>query len=176
MADTLARLSAVLAARGIEVFAITDHSGKARDVGLELRDTKLVIFGSPSATVIEAAPLAALDMPLRVVVWEDGYQTRVSYPAPAPSHAGMPSMENWRTHWPASTRSSARSSTARTDGRYHGLRSSSVAPRTAFGRVRQINTRLLWARWELRSGGVLDDQRRSRWETRTQLAIGWEKE
>jgi uncharacterized protein (DUF302 family) len=83
MADTLARLSAVLAARGIEVFAITDHSGKARDVGLELRDTKLVIFGSPSATVIEAAPLAALDMPLRVVVWEDGYQTRVSYPAPA---------------------------------------------------------------------------------------------
>jgi hypothetical protein len=123
MADTLARLSAVLAARGIEVFAIIDHSSKARDVGLELRDTKLVIFGSPSATVIEAAPLAALDMPLRVVVWEDGYQTRVSYPAPAPSHAGMPSMENWRTHWPASTRSSARSSTARTDGRYHGLRS-----------------------------------------------------
>ena len=57
MAGTLARLSAVLAARGIiEVFAIIDHSSKARDVGLELRDTKLVIFGSPSATtpVIEA--------------------------------------------------------------------------------------------------------------------------
>ena len=85
MADTLARLSAVVAARGMEMFAVIDHSGKARDVGLDLRDTKLVIFGSPSAAtpVIEAAPLAALDLPLRVVVWEDGYRTLVSYPAPA---------------------------------------------------------------------------------------------
>jgi uncharacterized protein (DUF302 family) len=85
MADTLARLSAVAAARGMEVFAVIDLSGKARDAGLDLRDTKLVIFGSPSAAtpVIEAAPLAALDLPLRVVVWEDGYQTKVSYAAPA---------------------------------------------------------------------------------------------
>ena len=84
MADTVARLSAVVAARGMEVFAVIDHSGKARDVGLDLRDTKLVIFGSPSAAtpVIQAAPLAALDLPLRVVVWEDGYQTLVSYPTP----------------------------------------------------------------------------------------------
>ena len=49
MADTVARLSAVVAARGMEVFAVIDHSRKARDVGLDLRDTKLVIFGSPSA-------------------------------------------------------------------------------------------------------------------------------
>ena len=85
VADTVARLSAVVAAHGMEVFAVIDHSGKAREVGLDLRDTKLVIFGSPSAAtpVIEAAPLAALDLPLRVVVWEDGYQTLVSYPAPA---------------------------------------------------------------------------------------------
>ena len=85
MADTLARLSAVVAARGMEVFAVIDHSGKAREIGLDLRDTKLVIFGSASAAtpVIEAAPLAALDLPMRVVVWEDGYQTLVSYPAPA---------------------------------------------------------------------------------------------
>jgi uncharacterized protein (DUF302 family) len=84
MADTVARLSAVVAARGMEVLAIIDHSGRARDVGLDLRDTKLVIFGSPSAVtpVIKATPLAALDLPLRVVVWEDGYQTLVSYPAP----------------------------------------------------------------------------------------------
>jgi uncharacterized protein (DUF302 family) len=84
MADTVARLSAVVSARGMEVFAVIDHSGKARDVGLELRDTKLVIFGSPAALtpLIDTAPLAALDLPLRVVVWEDGYQTLVSYPAP----------------------------------------------------------------------------------------------
>lgn len=85
MAETLARLSAVVAARGMEVFAVIDHSGKARDVGLDLRDTKLVIFGSPAAAtpVIEAAPLAALDLPFRVAVWQDGYQTLVSYAAPA---------------------------------------------------------------------------------------------
>jgi uncharacterized protein (DUF302 family) len=85
MADTLARLSAVVVARGMEMLAVIDHSGKARDVGLGLRDTKLVIFGNPLAAtpVMEAAPRAALDLPFRVVVWEDGFQTLVSYPAPA---------------------------------------------------------------------------------------------
>src|SRR5437879_1511757 len=73
MVDTIARLSAVGAARGMEVFAVIDHSGTARDAGLELRDTKLVMLGSPSATtpVIEAAPLAALDLPLHIVVCQD---------------------------------------------------------------------------------------------------------
>src|SRR5215510_4706917 len=82
--ETLARLAAVVAARGMEVFAVIDHSAKAREVGLDLRNTKLVIFGSPSAAtpVIEAAPLAALDLPFRVVVWEDGYRTLLSYAAP----------------------------------------------------------------------------------------------
>jgi uncharacterized protein (DUF302 family) len=84
MADTVARLSAVVAARGLEVYAVIDHSGKARDVGLALRETRLVIFGSPSAVtpLIDTRPLAALDLPLRVLVWEDGHRTLVSYPAP----------------------------------------------------------------------------------------------
>ena len=84
MADTVARLSAVVAARGMKVFAVIDHSDEAKRVGLALRDTKLFIVGSPSATtlVIAAAPLAALDLPLHVVVWEDGHQTKVSYPSP----------------------------------------------------------------------------------------------
>ena len=96
MADTVARLSAVVAARGMEVLAIIDHSAKARDVGLDLRETKLVIFGSPSAAaaVIKAAPLAALDLPLRVVVWEDGYQTLVSYPCTR--GGGTPVWPRWR--------------------------------------------------------------------------------
>lgn len=85
LADTVARLSAVVAARGLKVFAVIDHSEEARRVGLALRDTKLFIVGSPSIStpVIEAVPLAALDLPLRVVVWEDGYKTKVSYPSPA---------------------------------------------------------------------------------------------
>lgn len=85
MTDTVARLTAVLAARGMKVFAVIDHADEARGVGLALRDTKLFIVGSPSVSTaaIEAAPLAALDLPLRVVVWEDGYQTKLSYPSPS---------------------------------------------------------------------------------------------
>jgi uncharacterized protein (DUF302 family) len=84
VADTLARLSAVVAARGMKLFTVIDHSGEAEANGLELRDTKLVIFGSPQAgtPVMAAAPLAALDLPLKVLVWADGDQTNVSYTAP----------------------------------------------------------------------------------------------
>lgn len=85
VADTVARLSATVVARGMKVYAVIDHSDEARRAGLELRDTKLFIVGSPSVSTpaIAVAPLAALDLPLRVVVWEDGYQTKVSYPSPA---------------------------------------------------------------------------------------------
>jgi uncharacterized protein (DUF302 family) len=83
--ETVDRLSAIVAARGMKRFALVDHSGEARSVGLELRDTKLVIFGSPEAgtPVMEAAPLAALDLPLKVVVWLDAHQTNLSYTAPS---------------------------------------------------------------------------------------------
>jgi uncharacterized protein (DUF302 family) len=50
-----------------------------------LRDTKVVVFGSPAAgtPVIDAVPLAALDLPLKVLVWDDAGQTKLSYLAPA---------------------------------------------------------------------------------------------
>ena len=83
-ADTLSRLLAVAAARGLKVFGVIDHSGEAKAIGLELRDTKVVIFGSPQAgtPVMLAAPTAALDLPLKVLVWDDEGQTKVSYTAP----------------------------------------------------------------------------------------------
>lgn len=83
--DTVARLSAIVAAKGMKLFAVVDHSGEAEAVGLELRDTKLVIFGSPQAgtPVMQAAALAALDLPLKVLVWLDEHQTKLSYTAPA---------------------------------------------------------------------------------------------
>ncbi len=82
--DTVARLSAVIAARGMKLFAVIDHSSEAAGRGLHLRETKVVIFGSPEAgtPVMAAAPLAALDLPLRVLVWADGHQTKLSYAAP----------------------------------------------------------------------------------------------
>jgi len=84
VAETTARLSTIVAAQGMKVFAVIDHSGEAEAVGLDLRDTKLVIFGSPQAgtPVMQAAPLAALDLPLKVLVWLDQDQTMLSYTAP----------------------------------------------------------------------------------------------
>jgi uncharacterized protein (DUF302 family) len=85
VSDTVARLSAVVTARGMKVFTVIDHSGEAEAAGLELRNTKLVIFGSPATgtPVMVSAPLAALDLPLKVLVWEDERTTKLSYTAPA---------------------------------------------------------------------------------------------
>lgn len=82
--ETVSRLSGVVAAKGLKVFTVIDHSGEAKAVGLELRETQVVIFGSPKAgtPVMVAAPLAALDLPLKVLVWADGPQTKLSYTAP----------------------------------------------------------------------------------------------
>jgi uncharacterized protein (DUF302 family) len=84
VADTVVRLSALVAEKGMKLFALIDHSGEAEAVGLQLRDTKVVIFGSPQAgtPVMGASPLAALDLPLKVLIWEDGEQTKVCYTAP----------------------------------------------------------------------------------------------
>jgi uncharacterized protein (DUF302 family) len=85
VADTVARLSALIAEKGITLFGVIDHSGEAHAQGLELRDTKVVMFGSPAAgtPVMQARPLAALDLPLKVLVWDDGGQTKLTYTAPA---------------------------------------------------------------------------------------------
>ncbi len=85
VADTVARLESLAEGKGMKVFAVIDHSGEATQAGLELRDTKVVIFGSPQAgtPVMAAAPLAALDLPLKVLVWSDDGQTKLTYTAPA---------------------------------------------------------------------------------------------
>ena len=84
--DTVARLLDMLGSKGIKVFAVIDQRAEARAVGLDLRETTLVIFGNPAAGtgVMVAAPLSALDLPLKVLVWaEPGQGTSVSYTAPA---------------------------------------------------------------------------------------------
>jgi uncharacterized protein (DUF302 family) len=86
VAGTVARLVDLLGSKGVKVFAVIDQQAEARAVGLDLRETTLVIFGNPKAGtgVMEAAPLAALDLPLKVLVWaEPGGATSVSYTAPA---------------------------------------------------------------------------------------------
>jgi uncharacterized protein (DUF302 family) len=82
--DTVTRLTAIVQERQMKVFAVIDHSGEAAATGLDLRDTKVVIFGSPTGgtPVMQAVPEAALDLPLKVLVWDDAGQTRIGYTAP----------------------------------------------------------------------------------------------
>ncbi|MGH9096518.1 MAG: DUF302 domain-containing protein [Acidimicrobiales bacterium] len=83
-ADTVAKLIDLVEARGMTVFSVVDHSGEAARQGLALRDTKLVIFGSPTAgtPVMQASPLTALDLPLKVLIWDNDGQTQVSFTSP----------------------------------------------------------------------------------------------
>ncbi len=83
-ADTVARLTELISARGLKLFAVIDQRAEANQAGLDLRDTTLVVFGSPAAgtAVMAAAPLSALDLPLKVLIWDDAGQTKVSYTSP----------------------------------------------------------------------------------------------
>lgn len=79
-------MEAVLQAKGVKVFDLIDHSGEAAEAGLSLRPTKLLIFGNPKAgtPLMVAAPSIAIDLPLKILVWEDaGGSVCVSYNSPA---------------------------------------------------------------------------------------------
>jgi uncharacterized protein (DUF302 family) len=83
--DAVSRLTALVERRGLTLFSVIDHSGEAEKVGLQMPDTKLVVFGSPAAgtPVMVAAPLAALDLPLKLLVWADSAgAVSVSYNSP----------------------------------------------------------------------------------------------
>jgi uncharacterized protein (DUF302 family) len=69
----LHRVVALVEGIGLEVFSVIDHSGEATEVGLTMPDTKLVIFGNPrgGTPLMLAHPLIALDLPLKVLLWED---------------------------------------------------------------------------------------------------------
>jgi uncharacterized protein (DUF302 family) len=85
VSETVSRLTGILGAKGLKVFAVIDQSAEARQVGLPLRETTLVLFGNPAAgtPVMVAAPLSALDLPLKVLIWDDAGQTKVTYYGPA---------------------------------------------------------------------------------------------
>lgn len=72
--ETLDRLEAILREKGAKVFARVDHSGEAMKVGMKMNPTQLLVFGDPRAgtPVMREVPLAALDLPLRALAWQDG--------------------------------------------------------------------------------------------------------
>jgi uncharacterized protein (DUF302 family) len=84
ISEVLERLQKEVHEKGLDVFALIDHSGAAERAGLEMQDAKLLIFGSPKAgtPLMVASPLLALDLPLKVLVWRnrDG-EVLVSYNA-----------------------------------------------------------------------------------------------
>jgi len=84
--ETVARLLELLASKGVKVFVVIDQRAEALAVGLDLRETTLVVFGNPAAgtEVMGAAPFAALDLPLKVLVWSGSNGvTQVSYTDPS---------------------------------------------------------------------------------------------
>ena len=71
--ETLARVQGLLTKNGVTIFALVDHSGEAANVGLTMRPTQLLIFGSPATgtPVMLAAPSVAIDLPLKALAWQD---------------------------------------------------------------------------------------------------------
>lgn len=83
--ETVEKLKTTLESKGVTLFALVDHSGEAEKVGMKMRPTKLMIFGSPKAgtPLMLAAPSIAIDLPLKILVWEDSRgKVWVSYNSP----------------------------------------------------------------------------------------------
>jgi uncharacterized protein (DUF302 family) len=74
VSETVERLKSLLAQKGIQLFAHIDHAAGAEKVGLSLRPTQVLIFGNPKAgtPLMQSQQTAGLDLPLRILVWEDG--------------------------------------------------------------------------------------------------------
>ena len=84
--QTVEKLKGILNEKGVTLFALVDHSGEAEKVGMKMPPTKLLIFGSPKAgtPLMLAVPSIAIDLPLKVLVWEDSSgKVWISYNSPA---------------------------------------------------------------------------------------------
>jgi uncharacterized protein (DUF302 family) len=84
--QTVQRFQQILEAKGVKLFALIDHSGEAEKAGMHMPPTKLLIFGNPKAgtPLMLASPSVAIDLPLKVLVWEDSAaRVWISYNSPA---------------------------------------------------------------------------------------------
>jgi uncharacterized protein (DUF302 family) len=83
--ETVRRFTSLLQQKNIKLFAVVDHAGEAHAAGLELRPTRVVIFGNPKAgtPIMQASQTAAIDLPLKLLVWTDEQQqTWISWNSP----------------------------------------------------------------------------------------------
>ncbi|HEY3770966.1 MAG TPA: DUF302 domain-containing protein [Candidatus Angelobacter sp.] len=83
--ETVEKIKALLQAKSVKLFTVIDHSGEAAAAGLNMPPTKLLIFGNPKGgtPLMLAAPTVAIDLPLKLLVWEDAQGSRwISYNSP----------------------------------------------------------------------------------------------
>ena len=83
--ETVEKVRAILQSKGITLFALIDHSGEAANVGMKMLPTKLLVFGNPKGgtPVMLAAPSSAIDLPLKILIWEDAQKkVWVTYNSP----------------------------------------------------------------------------------------------
>lgn len=85
VSETLDRLESILKKKGITIFARVDHAAGAKNVGLEMTDTQLLIFGNPKmgTPLMNEQRLVGLDLPMKVLAWKDASgQTWIAYTSP----------------------------------------------------------------------------------------------
>jgi uncharacterized protein (DUF302 family) len=83
--ETVEKLKALLQTKGVKLFAVIDHSGEAEAIGIKMPPTRLLIFGNPKGgtPLMLAAPRVAIDLPLKLLIWEDAQGSRwISYNSP----------------------------------------------------------------------------------------------
>jgi uncharacterized protein (DUF302 family) len=106
--QTVEKLKGILAAKGVALFTLVDHSGEAEKVGMKMLLTKLLIFGSPKAgtPVMLAAPSIAIDLPLKILVWKmprekSGFPTtaRRIYTSGTACRRSCCRTSRWWRHW-----------------------------------------------------------------------------
>jgi uncharacterized protein (DUF302 family) len=71
--ETIDRLAAIVTAKGLSVFARVDHAANARQAGLSLRPTYLIIFGNPKAgtPLMQENQISGIDLPVKALAWQD---------------------------------------------------------------------------------------------------------
>lgn len=102
-AETLKRVDAAIAKRGFKVFTTIDHAAAAKEVGLEMPDAVVVIFGNPKGGtgIMLKQPTVAIDLPLKLlVIANDAGEVQIGYNAPAHMASlferhGLPTNMGW---------------------------------------------------------------------------------
>ncbi|HTA15972.1 MAG TPA: DUF302 domain-containing protein [Solirubrobacteraceae bacterium] len=97
-AETMSSLVEAIERRGLTIFARIDHAGAAREVGLELADEEVVLFGNPrgGTPLMQRDPRIGIELPLRILVWREGEETLVAHHDPRELSSAYDVAQNWQ--------------------------------------------------------------------------------